>query len=218
MLARLLARAPWRRAGHDQVRDDLDPSPQTLLNPIERAPARYPHLLPTSATLADYARWLIQIGEEPSDESLAWYGDVCELAGWSVPDPNEPVPLISEPVPEPAPQPVPPVPAPLALLQPPMDANQAAKSFLAWVISTGRTGTHSSGDLRRLYSGYCVEHNVTPTPENKLRGALRKLPGVTTAQHTVAIRKTGSRHQEPRVREWHWTLRESNRQPLKLAA
>lgn len=211
MLRRLFAfmRTPWRTPRLDGIK----PRCQNDKPSLSMTVCRYPHLLPQSTSVADYAAWLAQIGEEASDESLSWYAEMCELARVVRGDPD-PVPpaKMRRPVPDPVPASV---PAEIIILRKPATVQEAASEFLAWVISTGQAGTYSSGDLRRMYSRYCNVELITPSPENKLRGVLRTLPGVTTRQKIVARVS----RKESRVREWHWTFAPpAEVQSIKLAA
>jgi hypothetical protein len=74
----------------------------------------------------------------------------------------------------------------------PLPANEAAVQFLAWLRTSGRTGTLSNEALSGLYTECCAAHNRAPTADNSLREALKRLPGVTKQQPN--LKSDGRRH------------------------
>lgn len=71
---------------------------------------------------------------------------------------------------------------PINVVGRPLSAEDAAVQFLSWLRETSRTGEFSNETLAGYYADFCSLQNREPTAENMLRGALKRLPGVTTRQ------------------------------------
>lgn len=64
----------------------------------------------------------------------------------------------------------------------------AARKFQAWLLETGRIGKWSSDEMRRFYVAHCSAEKISPTPENVLREALKRLNGVSRVNDDVRIK------------------------------
>jgi hypothetical protein len=64
----------------------------------------------------------------------------------------------------------------------PLPPHEAAARFHQWLVDKGHIGAFGSQKLSSLYATHCNEERRGKTPENKLRLALKKVPGVTKAQ------------------------------------
>lgn len=102
------------------------------------------------------------------------------------------VALRPEPVAEPEPKPE---------FAPELSPDAAASRFLAWMQDGigDEPRTFGSDDLSAAYAEFCVDQNLTPTPENKMRAALALMDGVTRVQKN-------SKANGKRVRTFMWTI------------
>jgi hypothetical protein len=81
----------------------------------------------------------------------------------------------------------------------PLPPKVAAQTFLAWLIATGRIGKWSHEEMADFYAKHCRENSLTPTPENVLREALKRLPGASKDGDVVRV--SGKR-----IRKVSWSI------------
>lgn len=155
-----------------------------------RMALRFPHLLPASNSMADFAAWAARLSPDADAEELAdLYDDVCRVAGWFHEDENVAASVTEEPH-----------------VLPALAPTEAAKRFAAWVVAESRQGSYVSEALTALYVEHCEAIGHEPVPQAVLRRHLAHIPGIKRGkQETVGMRVRGG-GKERRLRSQEWRL------------
>lgn len=114
-------------------------------------------------------------------------------------------------------------------LRPQLSTADAARRFLAAIQHDEIVGEYTAPELSALYSQFCADHNLTPSPVDHVKAELAHLPGVHRQQVATSCPETGKRR-----RNWMWIITpmcematlehdpfvtdESEPEPIRLAA
>jgi hypothetical protein len=149
---------------------------------FRRALSRSPGLAPQDASEASFRTWWQATGapDLPLEDLRCEYEMICELAGMQPRDdvfmavvetpwvdlprgPFAPPKLVAS--------------NSAKVARKPLPADIAARGFLNWMLERGLIGSWSHDEMSKFYSRHTREDGLLPTPENFLRGELKKLTG-----------------------------------------
>lgn len=188
-IGRALAALPRSMGGTRAERGVMPDAGSVPCSAVLRFAAMRPDFLPADPTPEAFVAWCLHHGADPAQESHA---DICELAGW--------------PLPEIAVPPAPTVEIAVTALMPPLDPATAARRFLDWVQEFRREGHYYSDELRDLYLEHAADIDHEPTPQESLRREIAKL-GIRKNSVTTGMRaNSGAPRQERRMRSVRWAL------------
>ncbi len=98
-------------------------------------------------------------------------------------------------------------------LKPALSADDAARRFVFWLRNTKHVGPYSDDELEALYSEHASSIGHYETASNRLRGAMRRIPGVLRQQPNGRSAATGKR-----ARHVIWSIRPISMPDLRIAA
>lgn len=188
---------PWRGRQPTTITDHEPPRAAWLVadapTAARRMALRFPHLLPSSDSMTDFAEWASRLSPDADAEELAdLYDDVCRVAGWFHDDKN----VIEEAQDNPT----------SCEIRPALEPHAAANRFAEWIVVNARQGSYVSEALTALYIEHCEAIGHEPVPQAVLRRHLAHIPGIKRGkQETVGMRKAGS-GRERRLRSQEWRL------------
>lgn len=181
----------------------------------------------------DWGNWLYP--DDPTEPAPWWEShlELCRLKGWSPKVPrtraefNRAVSLCAMRIEAETEKPIAPSliqrlasepdqarqPISFVRLKPAMSADDAARKFVIWLRQGMHSGPYSDDELDELYSEHAAGIGYYETPSNRLRGAMKRIPGVLRQQPNGRSASTGKRS-----RHVLWSIRQSAAPDLRIAA